>query len=186
MNCFFARKIAELRAGSTRSGTLAGGATGGVSGEAGEAGDAGGNAALAAAAGDGYIYDDEDNGDCVSVTACAPGGSGTEMAYGHYFLENKCAFPVNVLKCFAFNRADGTPAPDFDRFAEGCKCPGIGWGALALAAGERQDQREWYEYTQIKWEVKVCKQGWDFIGKDGRYPEGILGEPYRCRTRRKD
>lgn len=140
-----------------------------------------GRSARLAGSVDGYDYDDFDHGRCVEVEALPPGGSGSEMAYGHFLLKNTCAYPLKLLTCFAFDRADGSASPNYDRHAEGEKCPGMGWGGTTLGPNEERDVREWYEYNNIKWEVKACQDGWDFVGRDGKYPAGILGEEYRCR-----
>ena len=60
----------------------------------------------------------------------------------------------------------------------------MGWLGGGLDANEVQNGREWFEYNRLKWDIRVCREGWDFIGEDGRYPSDILGVPYGCRTRR--
>ncbi len=176
INCFFEKKLAELGGAPKSAGAGDDGSDSGV--------DAGQGGAGRRADADGYIYDDTDHGDCVSVEPRAPSGTGSAMAYGHYVLANSCPYSLKILMCIAFDRADGSPSPNFDLHVAGSKCPGIGWLGTTLGANATRDEREWFEYNQIKYEVKVCKDGWDFVGENGSYPPGILGEGYRCRQRR--
>lgn len=57
-------------------------------------------------------------------------------------------------------------------------------GAGKIDANEAQNGREWFEYRRLKWGIRVCRKGWEFIGKDDRYPTDILAVPYGCHTRR--
>lgn len=129
-----------------------------------------------------WMYDDADHGQCVSVEGVpATGGSG--LAYGHYKLINSCAYPLEIRTCITPDRLDGSDS-NYDLHRDGAKCPGMGWGAGTIGADEVQNGREWFEYNRLKWDIQVCRKGWDFIGEDDRYPSDILGEHYGCRTRR--
>lgn len=129
----------------------------------------------------GYVYDDDEHGQCVTVEGLAP-RSGREMAYGRYKLINKCAYPVKLRTCITPDRADGTPSPNFDSHQDGALCPGSGWGGTSLGANEMREDRAWYEYRRIKWEIMICREGWDFVGADGKsFPTDIIGSSYGCR-----
>lgn len=129
-----------------------------------------------------WMYDDVDHGKCVSVEGVpATGGGG--LAYGHYKLINNCAYPLEMRLCITTDRLDGSDS-NYDLHRDGAKCPGMGWGAGTIDANEVQNGREWFEYNRLKWDIQVCRKGWDFIGEDDRYPSDILGLPYGCRTRR--
>lgn len=129
-----------------------------------------------------WMYDDADHGKCVSVEAVsATGGSG--LAYGHYKLINRCAYPIKVRTCITPDRLDGSDS-NYDLHQDGVKCPGMGWLGGGLKANEVQNGREWFEYNRLKWDIQACREGWDFVGEDDRYPSDILGVPYGCRTRR--
>lgn len=129
-----------------------------------------------------WMYDDADHGKCVSVEGVpATGGGG--LAYGHYKLINSCAYPITVRTCITPDRLDGSDS-NYDLHQDGAKCPGMGWLGGGLKANEVQNGREWFEYNRLKWDIQVCREGWDFVGEDDRYPSDILGLPYGCRTRR--
>lgn len=130
-----------------------------------------------------WMYDDADHGQCVTVEAVGS-NTGSGLAYGHYKLINNCGYPIKLIGCTTPDRADGTPSPNYDLHQDGNKCPGMGWGAGTLAANEVQPAREWFEFNRLKWDMRVCRDGWDFVGPDGRFPSDILGTEYGCRTRR--
>lgn len=129
-----------------------------------------------------WTYDDADHGKCVSVeSVSATGGSG--LAYGHYKLVNSCAYPLEMRLCITPDRLDGSDS-NYDLHQDGAKCPGMGWGAGTIDANEVQNGREWFEYNRLKWDIQVCRKGWDFVGEGDRYPSDILGGKYGCRRRR--
>lgn len=129
-----------------------------------------------------WMYDDVDHGKCVSVEPTGQ-NTGSALAYGHYKLINLCAYPIEIMTCITADQQAGSDS-NYDLHRDGAKCPGMGWGAGDMNANEVQNGREWFEYNRLKWDIRVCRQGWDFIGEDGRYPSDILGVPYGCRTRR--
>lgn len=127
-----------------------------------------------------YLYDDVNHGNCVSVKVVA-GNTGSKLAYGRYNLINRCAYPLKLLACVNVDSADGKPSPTFDNHQDGQKCPGMGWGGTTLKASEIKENKTWFEYRNIKWQIRACREGWDFIGEDGRYPSDILGARFSCR-----
>ena len=158
----------SLRASSRDNGSATGGAVGQNRGK-------GGNPD--------YLYDDVNHGNCVSVKVAA-GNTGSKLAYGRYSLINRCAYPLKLLACVNVDSADGKPSPTFDNHQDGQKCPGMGWGGTTLKASEIKENKTWFEYRNIKWQIRACREGWDFIGEDGRYPSDILGARFSCRMRR--
>jgi hypothetical protein len=131
-----------------------------------------------------FLYDDDDHSQCVDVQAIGE-SVGTGLAYGHYRLVNKCAYPIKLLTCIDADRADGSPAGNYDAHEEGRPCPGMGWLGTALTANEVKDEREWFRYRNLKWEVRACREGWDFVGEDGaNFPANTLGSRFRCRKLR--
>jgi hypothetical protein len=130
-----------------------------------------------------YMYDDDDHGHCVTVEPVG-NNTGSQMAYGHYKLINTCNYPIKILKCITPDSADGSESPNFELHKDGLKCPGMGWLAGDLEANEVELGREWFEYNRLKWDLMVCRAGWDFVAENDRYPSGILGETYGCKTRR--
>lgn len=130
-----------------------------------------------------WLYDDVDHGKCVSVQSVS-NNTGSQMAYGHYKLINNCAYPIKLNACITSDRADGTPSPNFDQHQVGQKCPGMGRGGTTLDANGTSNGKQWFEYSHLKWDILVCREGWDFIGEDGKYPSDIIGIKYSCRKRR--
>jgi hypothetical protein len=177
--CLFEKRIAELTGGggAVPPGGGMQGADSATGGAVGQNRGKGGNPD--------WLYDDNDHGKCVSVEGVAPTG-GTAMAYGRHKMINACAYPIKLLVCISVDRADGTPAPNFEKHQEGARCPGMGWGGTTLNANETKDGREWFEYRNLKWDILACREGWDFVGADGRFPSGTIGEKYSCRQRRQN
>ncbi|WP_218647274.1 hypothetical protein [Sphingobium lactosutens] len=141
-------------------------------------------AAKTPTAADPYLYDDMNHGNCPFIKPIAE-EMGSQMAYGHYQLINTCSYPIILMTCINPDRADGTPAPNYDKHLAGAECPGIGWGGTALDANEVKDERSWYQYRNIRWAVMVCREGWDFVGRDGSsFPSKMIDAEYRCRKMR--
>ncbi|PTU32555.1 tetratricopeptide repeat protein [Stenotrophobium rhamnosiphilum] len=134
-----------------------------------------------------WIYDDVDHGECVDVVGVPPTRF-NEMAYGLYKLINNCSYAVKLLVCLHTDRADKKPSPDFDRHQDGVPCPGFGWGGTTLKAKETKSERTWYEYRNIKWKVRACREGWDFATEDGEpLPfRSLIDDNYTCRRIRSD
>lgn len=134
-----------------------------------------------------WIYDDDDHGQCISIqTEGAPVNTGREIAYGHYQLINNCGYPLKVLLCITPDRADGSPS-HFDEHQDGSKCPGGGWGMTSInAREEKNDQRTWYEFDNLKWSAMACREGWDFVAVNGQplVANPPIGTTYSCRMRR--
>ncbi len=129
-----------------------------------------------------WLYDDADHDQCLDVQAIAP-KSGNALAYGRYRLINNCDYRIKLSACITTDRADGTPSPNFNRHKDDERCPGMGWGGMELLANEKKDERTWFEYSNIKWDIKVCKEGWDFAGEDGESMpiNSPIGGKYTCR-----
>lgn len=183
--CLYDSRIAELSGGSASRGTASrASASSDDEGDADADDDAGNAANVTASADSPYLFDDDDHSQCVAIEGIAE-GVGNALAYGHYRTINKCSYPIKILTCITPDRADGSPAPNYDLHEDGQPCPGIGWLGGSLAANETEDGREWFRYRNLKWEIRACREGWDFVGRDGvDFPSKVLGEKYRCRKLR--
>lgn len=131
-----------------------------------------------------FLYDDDNHSQCVDVQGIKE-SVGNGLAYGHYRMVNKCAYPIKMLTCIDADRADGSPAGNYDAHEDGRPCPGMGWLGTTMAANEIKDGREWFRYRNLKWEIRACREGWDFVGENGAgFPANTLGAHYRCRKLR--
>ena len=157
--------LSSLLASSTNNGSATGGAVGQNRGK-------GGNPD--------FMYDDTNHSNCVSVQL-VNGNTGSKLAYGRYNQVNRCAYPIKLLMCVTVDNADGKPSPNYDNHQDGLKCPGMGWGGTTLNANETKESKTWFEYRNIKWQARACREGWDFIGEDGRFPSDTLGAKFSCR-----
>ncbi len=128
---------------------------------------------------DGWLYDDYNYGQCISIEP-VPYNSTSKLAYGTYYIVNRCNVDLDLLYCTGQDRADGTPDNSYN-LVRSNRCAGGGLGGISIKANGRHQGKTWFPYNNIGVGYYACKTSWSIVNGATQRTPNDLGESTRCR-----